>query len=317
MKNKGSKMKTPKLTRRAVLGLGVAAAALPGAVLAQSTRPDVEGGIGGTGIVGLLTDFGSLIVAGNYVRTDGATRYSDGFGPLRENNLRVGDSLTVEAAGPVNGLIARRVHVTHPLVGAISAVSANGRVVTVNGVEVRLDGRLRGFGVGDRVAVSGLWRGAVVQASRLTLARAANDLVAGDVTRSGGITRVGAVPVRGPGTGSPARGSFASVVGQFDPKSGVLRARRVATQRFTGAAGPLVRLSVEGYLDPSPSAPGYRVAGLGHSFERNLKLDTFAGSRVLMNGAYTGRFAASGAVVLPEGFGAQRRVLRQISAQSR
>lgn len=317
MKNKGSKMKTPNFSRRAMLTLGVAAAALPGVVMAQATRPDVEGGIGGTGIVGLLTDFGSLIVAGNYVRTNSSTRYSDGFGPLREGNLQLGDSLTVEAAGPENALIAKRVHVTHPLVGAITQVSGNGRRITVNGVEVRLDGRLRGFGVGDRVAVSGLWRGAIVQASRLARARSANDLVAGDVNRSGGTTRVGAVPVRGSGTGSPARGSFASIVGQFDPQTGVLRARRVVTQRFVGAAGPLVRLSVEGYLDPSSSAPGYRVAGLGHSFERNLKLDSFAGSRVLMNGAYTGKFAASGAVVLPEGFGAQRRVLRQISAQSR
>lgn len=317
MKHKGTTMKTPNLSRRAILGLGAAGLVMPSAALAQAARPDAEGGIGGTGIVGLLTDFGSLIVAGNYVRTDGATRYSDGFGPLRESDLKVGDSLTVEAAGPTNGLVAKRVHVTHPLVGTITQVSGGGRQVIVNGVDVRLDGPLRGFGVGDRVAVSGLWRGAIVQASRLAPARAKSDLVAGDVSRGGGTARVGAVPVRGPGTGSPASGSFASVVGRFDPQTGVLRARRVDTQRFLGAAGPLVRLSVEGYLDPSASAPGYRLAGLGHSFERNLKLDTFAGSRVLLNGDYTGRFAARGAVVLPEGFGAQRRVLRRISAQSR
>jgi len=317
MQNKGNKMKTPNFSRRAVLALGGAAVALPGTVLAQANRPDAEGGIGGTGIVGLLTDFGSLIVAGNYVRTDNATKYSDGFGTLRASDLRVGDPLTVEAAGPATALVARRVHVTHPVVGTITQVSGNGRRITVNGVDVRLDARLRGFGPGDRVAVSGLWRGAGVQASRLSSARAANDLVAGDVTRSGGVTRVGAVPVRGSGTGSPARGSFASVIGTFNPQTGVLQARGVTTQRFVGAAGPLVRLSVEGYLDPSARAPGYRVAGLGHSFERNLKLDSFAGSRVLFNGAYTGKFAASGAVVLPEGFGAQRRVLRQISAQSR
>jgi len=310
-------MKTPKFSRRLFLGLGAAGLVVPHMGLAQTARPDAEGGIGGTGIVGLLTDFGSLIVAGNYVRTDAATRYSDGFGALRKGDLKVGDSLTVEAAGPANGLVARRVHVTHPLVGTITQVSGGGRQITVNGVDVRLDGRLSGFGIGDRVAVSGVWRGRVVQASRLAPARAARDLVAGDVTRSGGSARVGAVPVRGPGTGSPASGSFASVVGQFDPQTGVLRARRVETQRFTGAAGPLVRLSVEGYLDPTSNAPGYRLAGLGHSFERNLKLDSFAGSRVLLNGDYTGRFAARRAVVLPEGFGAQRRVLRRISDQSR
>ncbi|WP_370402314.1 DUF5666 domain-containing protein [Sulfitobacter sp. JB4-11] len=310
-------MKTAKFSRRDALGLGIGAAVFPGVAAAQTARPDVEGGIGGTGIVGLLTDFGSLIVAGNYVRTNDATRYSDGFGALQESDLRLGDSLTVEAAGAPDALVARRVHVTHPLVGAITQVAADRRRITVNGVEVRLDTRLQGLEVGYRVAVSGLWRGAFVQASRLAAARSASDLVAGDVARRGGRTQVGSVTVRGPGTGSVPRGSFASVVGQFDVASGILRARAVTNQRFTGAAGPLARLSVEGYLDPSSSAPGYRVAGLGHSFERNLKLDEFAGSRVLMNGEYNGKFAARGAVVLPEGFSAQRRLLRRISAQSR
>jgi hypothetical protein len=310
-------MKTPELSRRAALAWTAAAVAAPGTVLGQATQPDAEGGIGGTGIVGVLTDFGSLIVAGNSVRTDGGTRYSNGFGALRETALQVGDSLTVEATGPENGLLARRVHVTYPLVGAISAVREGGRLIVVNGADVRLDGALRQFGTGDRVAVSGLWRGTQVQASRIAPAPSALDLVSGDVTRDGGRMRVGSVPVRGPGTGSPARGSFASIVGRFDAADGVMTAREVSTARFLGAAGPLVRLSVEGYLAPSSEAPGFRVSGLGHSFERNLKLAQFAGTRVLMNGGYTGRFAAEGAVVLPEGFGAQRRLLRRLSAQSR
>ena len=310
-------MKTPKLSRRAALGLGIAAVFGPGQLWAQTARPDVEGGIGGTGIVGLLTDFGSLIVAGNYLRTDAQTRYTDGFGRLSKSDLQVGDSLTVEASGPSNALVARRVHVTHPVVGTITARSGNGREITVNGVTVRLDQRAGAFGVGARVAVSGLWRGPLVQGARLAPARSTQDLVSGDVTRSGGVTRVGGVAVRGNGTGSIAPGSFASIVGRFNADTGVLQAARVSNARFTGAAGALARLSIEGYLDPTSRAPGYRVAGLGHSFERNLNLSAFATSRVLLNGAYTGRFAAQGAVVLPEGFGAQRRVLRQISQRFR
>ncbi len=310
-------MTTPKLSRRAALVTGASALLLPGQVWSQSSQRDVEGGIGGTGIVGLLTDFGSLIVGGAYLQTHAGTRYTDGFGTLQKADLYVGDSLTVEASGPKANLTAQRVHITHPLVGRISQVNSGGRVIVVNGVEVRLDTRLRGFSVGDRVAVSGIWRGQIVQASRLSPARANLDLVSGDVGRSRGARRIGSVAVVGGGIGQPATGSFATAIGQYSDETGQLRAQQVKRDRFTGAAGPLVWLSVEGYLTPSSERPGYRVAGLGHSFARNLNLSAFSQNRVLFNGPYTGAFAASDAVVLPEGFAAQRRVLRRISSQTR
>ncbi len=300
-------------SRRGLLVAGISALTLPHVATGQATQRDVEGGIGGTGIVGILTDFGSLIVGGNYLRTDGQSRYTDAFGQVRAEDLRLGDSLTVEAAGSPGALAARRVHITHPLQGPISAVLEGGRRLVVNGVSVVLDVAPSNVQVGMRVAVSGLWRGDTVVASRIAPAKSAQDLVSGDLTRGFGRLQIGSVVVRGSGLSGLEGGSFVTAVGQYDAATDRLQVQDVQPGRFFGAAGPLQRLSIEGYLTPTQVAPGYRVAGLGHSFERNLRLAEFANSRVLFNGGYTGKFAADSAVVLPDAFAPRRRILRRLS----
>lgn len=297
------------ISRRMVLAGGAAAVTCPGAGFGQSSKREVEGGIGGTGIVGLLTDFGSLIVAGNYLNTDDGTQYSDAFGQLAKSDLQLGHSLTVEAGNSPQGLRAARVHITYPLVGMIRGSEAGGRRLSINGVTVTLDTASR-FGIGDRVVVSGLWDGNTVRASLLAPARGADDLISGDTLRAGGVM-VGGVRLRGGGIASSTDGGYTEARGRFDPATGEFRVRRFRNARFVGAAGALKRLSIEGYLAPTDEAPGFRIAGLGHSFARQLRLDRFAGQRVLFNGRYTGRFAADTALVLPEGTAARRRVLSQ------
>lgn len=306
-------MTTGKLSRRAVLAAGLSGILFPNAVWPQSTERDVEGGIGGTGIVGVLTDFGSLIVGGNAVQIDRSTAFSDGFGTLVEADMKLGHSLTVEASRKGDAMIARRVHVTYPLVGEISEISPEGRRLIVNGVRVEMERAQRGFAPGDRVAVSGLWRDRGVVGSLLTDAPSPLDLISGDVSRGRGSMRIGALDVRGFGLSSLENGSFASGAGRFDKTTGRLQITDLTTARFTGAAGRLQRLSIEGYLDPIATAPGYRIAGLGHSLERDLNLRAYAETRALFTGAYTGRFAASSALVLPVGLESRRQVLRRLS----
>lgn len=311
-------MTFPKFTRRMVLQSGAACAATllcATPTIAKSQDRQAEGGIGGTGIVGLLTEFGSLYINGNYVRTDASTAFSDGFGPLQKGHLRVGHSLTVEASGSVTNLIARRVHVTHPLVGRISSIEENGMLMRVNGVVVALERRLQGFKVGDRVAVSGLWREQKVVASHLSRARSNLDLVSGDVSRGNGGVRIGPLRVVGGGIGRAKTNGFATAVGTFDAAAATMRAQRATSERFTGAAGALQRLSIEGYLERTASAPGVRVAGLGHSFERNLRFGSATTERLLLSGNYTGKFAVDRAVILPENLSARMRILRQIRAE--
>lgn len=297
------------ISRRMALAGGAASVAWPGAGFGQSSKREVEGGIGGTGIVGLLTDFGSLIVAGNYLITDDLTQYSDAFGQLAKSDLKLGQSLTVEAGNTAQSLRAARVHITYPLAGMIRGSEANGRQLSINGVKVTLKAASR-FGIGDRVVVSGLWDGNTVRASLLAPARYEADLISGDTIRAGGVT-VGGVRLRGGGIATSTDGGYTEARGRFDPATGEFRVRRFRNARFVGAAGTLKRLSIEGYLAPTNEAPGFRIAGLGHSFERQLRLERFAGQRVLFNGRYTGRFAAESALVLPNGTAARRRLLGQ------
>ncbi|GIT91696.1 hypothetical protein JANAI62_21530 [Jannaschia pagri] len=304
-------MTTSKFTRRTCVFGGGAAALLPGVGWTQER--EIEGGIGGTGIVGIATEVGGLVVAGRALTTDDGTRITDAFGALPAAALTRGDSLTVEAAGSVGSLVARRIHVTQPVVGTVTAASA--RQVTVNGVTVTLDSGLRSVRPGSRVAVSGLWRGTEVIASRLSPARSPLDLVSGDVSRGQGATRIGAVPVaRLPGR--PPSGSFATAFGRYDPARGLFQVQQSETGRFTGAAGRLRRLAVEGFLEPSNAAPGFRISGLGHSFARNLNLSNLAQGRALFSGAYRGTFAADQALPLPEDTRRRAAILGALASRS-
>ncbi len=305
-------MKTGDVSRRSFVFAGAAACFTPQLGPAQESVP--EGGIGGTGIVGVLTDFGSLIVGGRLVQTSGQTDFTDAFGAVTEASLAVGDSLTVEASGPAGALTARRVHVTHPVVGQISALS-NGFAV-INGVEVILTAQTSGVRVGDRVAVSGLWQGPRVVASRIAPAQSDQDLIAGDVTNTLLESRVGPVVTTRSQIASERTGRFVTVIGSYDAASQIFRVKSAQSERFFGAAGPLVRLAIEGYLEPTSQNPNYRVSGLGHSFSRGLNLADFAQSRTLFSGSYTGTFAADRALTLPEESAARRRVLRGLAQQT-
>ncbi len=292
--------------RRTFMSSGLCATLLPGAGWAQSTKRDVEGGLGGTGIVGVLVGFGSLILAGQSVQTDEQTRVETRFGSLSVDQLRAGDSLTVEAERLASGtVVARRVELTYPLVGVMTALDPSERTLTVNGVAVFVETRITGFGIGDRVAVSGLWRGDTVVASRISKAPGPLDLVAGTVGRGA----VSGVQLSSGATTLGQSGRFATVLGRFDPAKGKMDVQKIVFDRFTGAAGPLKSLSIEGWLEPTRAAPGFRIAGLGHSFARNLNLAPFQDQRVLFSGPYTGRFAANSALVLPDNPDARRRLL--------
>lgn len=305
-------MTIAKLSRRHILA-ALSTAFLPFSAYAQSSTREIEGGIGGTGIVGILTHSDNLIVSGNRLETDGRTTYTDAFGEIRRNDLSTGDSLTVEAAGPLDELVARRVHVTHPLVGRVSSISGDALQLVVNGIEVILENAAPNVSIGARVAVSGLWRETRVIASRVTPARSTRDLISGDVRRSFGNVQVGQTNIRGGGVGGLADGSFATTIGEFQEARGRVQVSDLVPNRFIGAAGALGQLSIEGFLEPITAAPGYRVAGLGHSFANDLQLEEYEGPRVLFNGPYTGKFAADRALVLPDNTQRRRSLLAKLS----
>ncbi len=313
--------------RTLLLGLGcsLVAACTPGGRgddRQLADRPS-EGGVGGTGIVGTLTSASGLSVNGLALATSGDVSVRDAFGPRRLSDLAFGQALTVEAAEGSDGqLIARSVAVDYPLVGPIEAVD-DGRV-TVLGVEVAVEEGAPLIGPagstfqpapGQRVAVSGLWRDDGVVATRLDLLEDADQgvVVAGELKPGASPSRplIGGLELALPlGTTTPNLGSYVTAIGRR--AGNTLVAERVAEGRFTGAAGPLERLSVEGYLEPIEQAPGYAVAGFGHSFDEAAKLTQLAGRRALYLGPYDGDFRVQLGLPLPENLAARDLLLAEV-----
>jgi len=192
-------------------------------------------------------------------------------------------------------------------VGTVTRDGVGG--LRVNGVPVRREpGAIGALAPNTRVAVSGIWTRQGVAASRIDPALSQPDGAAGVLERNGptGVT-VGGVPVRLPGL-APASGTFLSVRGSFDGTA--IDVDQTRAGRFGAATSPLRLLSVEGYLEPVTRAPAYRIAGLGHSFARDLRLAPLAANRAIYFGPYPGTFAATSAFVLPESFSARRSLLR-------
>lgn len=275
----------------------------------ETSRPQPEGGVGGTGIVGVVTELGSVIVCGRRVGISDRTKITDALGSRSRTDLRTGHSLTIEAEETATGLVARRVHIDQPVIGVLESIAEDGRLLSVNGVAVRLEpGAELRAGLGDRVAVSGLWRGRSVIASRVDdLPGSGPSVLAGEVSVVSGQLTIQGYPVRSAASSAPAAGNFATAKGSA--QDGVLLADDVMAGRFFGAAGPLKALLIEGYLEPVGTAPGYAISGLGHSFDPRARLDQLSSGRVLFTGAYTGAFAVELGLPLPEGVQARRDAL--------
>lgn len=325
-----------RVTRRTVLmGMGLAALAScspggrsgRGPGLAEgSQRPSdssSEGGIGGTGIVGILAEADGLLINGLRLVAPPDLALEHALGLKLHERPALGQALTVEALqeGP-DRLVARSLAVVYPLIGSVEALTANG--FRCLGVAVRLergallaapDGGSFSLAPGQRVAVSGLWSGDSVVAARVDLLPSAEgpEVVAGTVKPAAGSAgvRIGAVDLLLPdGVAPPPLGSFATAAGRAGDSA--LVAERLAEGRFQGRAGPLERLSVEGYLEPVPADPGFTVSGLGHSFDPQARLSELSAGRALFVGTYDGNFRVELGLPLPEGLTPRKGLLAAI-----
>lgn len=303
------------LDRRTVLA-GLAAGVVAGCTdagtdVAGTRKKPPKGGIGGTGIVGTLTDFGSVKVNGLTVAVGSGTEILGAAGTRQVKDLQVGQMLSIEASGGPDALTAARLVVVHPVVGTVSAISTARGLATIGGVTVRVEpGAIGQLVSGTRVAVSGAWNGAQVIASRFDrVSDAIPDSRAGTVRGLGdGRWTIGGAPVSVPSGIAPEDEGFATLTGQAE--AGGFTTTSWTAGRFTGAAGPLEALSVEGYLAPTAKAPFHAVDGLGHSFAPDSRLAAFIGKRTLFTGSYDGTFVVETGKTLPEDLEARRKLLR-------
>ncbi|MEM6438743.1 MAG: DUF5666 domain-containing protein [Pseudomonadota bacterium] len=317
-----------RATRRSVLGglsaLALSACAAPRRVALGGGEGDgaaePRGGIGGTGIspdatvgvIGTLTGFGSLRVNGLVLRTDARSAVS----PHGEIALAPGHVVEAAAAETGAGLAARALAAEIALAGPVTRAPAR-EALQVAGVEVRLETGAPlppgGAAIGDRVAVSGLWRGEVLVASRVDPAPpGAPDLVSGVARRGGdGALQVGGVALAEPGSVQPER--YAVVSGRWAPGLG-LAAEAVRLDRPILRAG-LRRLSAEGYL-VRDAAGGYAVSGLGAELDPGARIDRLSAGRAVfigrLEGREGGRFRVEHGIPLPEGASSRSFALGRI-----
>lgn len=275
-----------------------------------------EGGIGGTGIFGAVTGLGSIFVNGQRVVTPSGLLVSTLLGRRRPDQLAEGDVVAVTArSGPDDELIAQSATLFWPLIGPIENV--DGRF-TVLGVEVLADRdtpvvedadgsiiEAGGLSLGDTVAVSGLWRGDQVVATRIRrLARSVLSSVSGQVRNNNGRPSIGATPVVGLQTD---RGPFATAFGRY--VGGSLVAARVDYSPLGVFAAPIDRMIVEGYLAPNVADPGFHLSGFGLPLDPASTIERQVGVRSLFVGGFDGDFLVEAQTALPQTAAERRRIL--------
>lgn len=243
-----------------VLGLCAVLVLAPAFSSHGETEGEREGGIIGTGIVGTVTDLGSIWVNGQHIRFDPDLPVTDGIGLATASQIRRGHTVAVVATPDGSDWQARDIRQVLPLVGPVSAV--NGASLTVLGNLVHAPGPVTGVVPGEWIAVSGLWRENEVVASRLE--RIMGDSFNAQITGtylgpdSQGRVRIGNVPILGLLPQHLQPGDVVRATGQ--PEPGGLRVEKLEKGLFTA---PVALVQAEGYFSP-PRADGlYTVLGSG------------------------------------------------------
>lgn len=293
-------MNIPRRNALFLLGSTVLSACATTPLVTKDEYDPFEGGIGGTGIVGTLNGFGSLLINGLRVDLGRSTRVNTAFGRASTEMLAAGQVLTVAATRRSDAITAQNVTIDYALVGRLHQI---GSAAAVNGVP------LLGWqdvivheGPGRRVAVSGVWTPDGVRPSRIDPAPHDLDLIAGTMDRR----TIGGVPLTAHSR-FPTDGSYAVAIGRAEDQT--FSVEQFGSGRFAQTDG-LSQLSVEGYLEPAATAPGFRVAGLGHSFAPDTALSAIGARRAIYIGPYNGLFSARRGYVVPDLFEARRNQLR-------
>ena len=313
----------------------------------------------GVGIVGTVTESsaGRVMVNGLEVATPPGAMLHGGMrpaGPLGSAPVAPGHVVEIAAETEEGRLIAREIEPIFAVAGPVEAIKPAERRLLIMGADVMVPDEAvlpaGGFGAlrpGQRVAVSGLWRGEELVASRIEPASGAEAVASGVVTPlPGGRYRVGGVPVAAewgdlvPGFPHVVSGRWVadallvdevrvgrSVIGRWPVEDIVVegygRARDFAGF-YSGYPGPRREGYYPGYsfvgengiLGEEPAWRDYFVAigGLGRPVDvRDSEVSDMADARALFVGEYEGgfdgEFDIEHIIPLPEALGPRREAL--------
>ena len=239
------------------------------------TGPSLEGpkdqGIGGTGVFGLLTGFGSIFVNGLEIEIDPSQTARSDADDATLQPLRVGQVVRVVAVENGSQLRAVSLGIEHEVIGPIASIDADANQIVILGqtVDVAEIADKTDLTAGQWAAVAGFRDGAdVIHASLIEPAPAGRFQVIGEADKMPDFAASaiaasklsGRVAVRGTllngkaKVGAVARWSF------FDPKR------------------QLARLSIQGYFD---AAVGRKVDARAEAIRADVKGDADAALDVI------------------------------------
>lgn len=240
----------------------------PSALAADGEAKDArEGGIVGTGIVGVITGLGSIRLNGQRVVFPDDLIVASDLGDRPAGDLVPGETVAVEAV--LADGIWHAEHIRHylPIVGPVGQTGDGWLTVLGSGVVVNADTDMSGFGgsaaprTGQWIAVNGLWRGENVVATRIEKIDAQPDAIVVGTYRPDGPANgflVGGTRVFGIDVQHAVPGELLTVRGTVDGRG--LRARSVARGLFVGPVGKII---MEGYLSQPGPQGMYTIHGSG------------------------------------------------------
>ena len=232
---------------------------------AEAPKKEREGGVIGTGIVGTVTELGSIIVNDQRVTFAPDTMAASVLGGQRAADLVPGDTVVVVAERLAQDWKAASIEQHFALVGPVNisggALSVLGTTVDMSLATEDSRSRAEVLTDGDWVAVSGLWKGQTVVASRLVLAPDQSVAVlSGSYMPSATpeTFEIGTTRVSGLDLAHVELGQMVTVTGR--PQEGGIAAQTVRIGLFSG---PMDRIIAQGYMSQPTQDGLYTILGSG------------------------------------------------------
>jgi len=219
-------------------------ALVPNSLLAEGEKEEREGGIIGTGIVGTITELGSIIVNAQRVTFEADDMAVSALGDRPAADLRPGETVIVAAYPKGANWQAQTIEVFYPVIGPVDltdgAISVMGTGIDVQNLDAASQRVLGSLRTGDWIAVNGLWKDARVQASTVSAISPTKARISGSFMQVGASRFV----------------IGETVVAGLD----IIAAESVRIGLFST---PMRSILIEGYLSTPDSQGVYTVLGSG------------------------------------------------------
>ncbi len=223
-----------------------------------------EGGIIGTGIVGIITELGSIIVNGQRVTFEDDAMAQSPVEDRMAASLTPGETVVVVARPMEADWQADSIQLHYPIIGPLTLDKG---ALTVLGVDLDLSDAVDDTQLmaptlkdGDWVAVSGLWKGDTLMVSKLTAIepQESGTLSGSYIPSAADAFTIGQAIISGLDLTHVQTGDNVTVTGTPTPNG--LNAQTVSIGLFSA---PMHKIIAQGYMSEPTEAGLYTILGSG------------------------------------------------------